>query len=94
MIEILKCLESNQAPLLFSFLQMSTNRFIAIVTLGLAIAFVVVQLTNGQPDMFGHYSEKRQDKASHKYCGRHLSDALQLLCNGVYNAMFKKSGQG
>ncbi|XP_012287301.1 LIRP [Orussus abietinus] len=26
-----------------------------------------------------------------KYCGRHLSTALQLVCKGNYNSMFKKS---
>ncbi|XP_011300351.1 LIRP isoform X2 [Fopius arisanus] len=71
---------------------MSTYRSNVIVTLVLAVAFIL-HLINAQSDIY-QYGEKRQDgSTARKYCGKHLSNALQLICDGIYNPMFKKSGQ-
>ncbi|XP_043267750.1 LIRP-like [Venturia canescens] len=67
---------------------MSTYRSVVVVILVLAVAFAVIQVSQAQSDVYGQKSDSK-----YKYCGKHLSNALQLLCNGVYNSMFKKSGQ-
>lgn len=74
---------------------MSTYQFNGILTLVLAMAFIAIHQINGQLDFQYEMPPKRQESSTaHQYCGKHLSSALQLLCNGVYNSMFKKSGQG
>ncbi|XP_066999137.1 LIRP isoform X2 [Anabrus simplex] len=49
-------------------------------------AVCLCTLTQAQSDLF-----QINKRNSGKYCGRNLSNALQALCNGVYNTMFKKS---
>jgi hypothetical protein len=70
--------------------QMSTYRLNTLATLAL-VALLLVQLAIAQSDIY-QYEQKRQGAS--KYCGKHLSNALQLVCHGLYNSMFKKSGQG
>ncbi|XP_043464155.1 LIRP [Leptopilina heterotoma] len=70
---------------------MSTHRLYVLVTLVLAASLIIPQLVKAQLDLFQHV-QKRSGMNKH-YCGKHLSNALQLMCNGQYNSMFKKSGQ-
>ena len=73
---------------------MSTHRLNLLVTLVFAAWLVIPQVVNAQSDIF-QYGQKRSAGGVNKhYCGKHLSNALQLMCNGQYNSMFKKSGQG
>ncbi|XP_001601730.2 LIRP [Nasonia vitripennis] len=70
---------------------MSTSRLSGLVTLTFAI-LLLLQLVQAQSDVY-QYEQKRQGAS--KYCGQQLSNALQLVCHGRYNPMFKKSvGQG
>ncbi|KAK2580605.1 hypothetical protein KPH14_007723 [Odynerus spinipes] len=71
---------------------MSTYRFNVIAALMLLVVSILVELGSTQSGMFP-YEDKRQSLTLHKYCGKNLSNALRLLCDGVYNSMFKKSGQ-
>ncbi|XP_011501326.1 PREDICTED: LIRP-like [Ceratosolen solmsi marchali] len=68
---------------------MSTYRLSSLATLAL-LGLIVGQLAIAQSDIY-QYEEKRQGAS--KYCGKHLSNMLQLVCHGLYNSMFKKSGQ-
>ncbi|XP_012265008.1 LIRP [Athalia rosae] len=72
---------------------MSTNWLNVVLALLLAVALAVPHLSRAQSDIF-RFGEKRQSQnTQNKYCGKNLSNALQLLCNGVYAQMFKKGGQ-
>jgi len=75
---------------------MFPNRLNVVVTLVFAIAFLVAESGNAQVDGFPQsYNPKRSSmSAPQRYCGKKLSNALQIVCDGVYNSMFKKSGQG
>ncbi|XP_015188910.1 PREDICTED: LIRP-like [Polistes dominula] len=68
---------------------MSTYRFNVFATFVLIVASFLIKFGNTQYS----YQDKRQSMTLHKYCGQNLSNALGLLCDGVYNSMFKKSGQ-
>ncbi|XP_011706685.1 PREDICTED: LIRP isoform X2 [Wasmannia auropunctata] len=78
--------------------QMSANRLNVLMTLMLAVALLVTESRNAQVDGYSQYEsiENRAAarKPQHKYCGMRLSSALQIVCAGNYNAMFKKNGQG
>lgn len=71
---------------------MSTYRC-NVTAILLVVGLLVINFTKGQSDNFP-YGEKRQEGSATHYCGKRLSNALQLFCNGVYNSMFKKSGLG
>ena len=74
---------------------MSANRLNVLVSLLLAVALLVTESGNAQVDGYPQFSSKRSAvSAPQKYCGKKLSNALQIICDGVYNSMFKKSGQG
>ncbi|KAG5317123.1 LIRP protein, partial [Pseudoatta argentina] len=76
------------------YLNMSANRLNVLVTLLLAVALLVTESGNAQVDGYPQFSSKRSAvSAPQKYCGKKLSNALQIICDGVYNSMFKKSGQ-
>lgn len=61
----------------------------------LAVALLVTESGNAQMDGYPQFKSKRTAvNAPQKYCGKKLSNALQILCDGVYNSMFKKSGHG
>ncbi|KAG8225997.1 hypothetical protein J437_LFUL003056 [Ladona fulva] len=62
------------------------TRLVATFTLCSCLFLVA----NCQQDMMS-MGEKR---SSSKFCGTNLSNALQLVCNGIYNPMFKKSPPG
>ncbi|KYN31983.1 hypothetical protein ALC56_13736 [Trachymyrmex septentrionalis] len=73
---------------------MSANRLNVLVSLLLAVALLVTESGNAQVDGYPQFSSKRSAvSAPQKYCGKKLSNALQIICDGVYNSMFKKSGQ-
>ncbi|EZA56175.1 LIRP [Ooceraea biroi] len=73
---------------------MFANRLNVVVTLVFAIAFLVAESGNAQVDGFPQFNTKRSSiSAPQRYCGKKLSNALQIVCDGVYNSMFKKSGQ-
>ncbi|XP_015588287.1 LIRP [Cephus cinctus] len=82
---------SNQGSQGNTLKMMSIHRLNVLLAMVLVIAIVLPQMANGQSDVY-QYGQKRTSITT-KYCGKHLSNALQLLCNGVYNSMFKKSGQ-
>lgn len=74
---------------------MSANRLNVLVTLMLAVALLVTESGNAQMDDYPQFKSKRSAvNAPQKYCGKKLSNALQIICDGVYNSMFKKSGHG
>lgn len=74
---------------------MSANRLNVLVTLMLAVALLVTESGNAQMDGYPQFKSKRSAvNAPQKYCGKKLSNALQIICDGVYNSMFKKSGHG
>lgn len=56
----------------------------------IAIAFLATESGNAQAD---GYPQKQAMNVPQKYCGKKLSSALQTICDGVYNSMFKKNGQ-
>lgn len=76
---------------------MLANR-LNVVVMVLAIAFLMAESGNAQVDGFpqSSFNPKRGGTVStpQRYCGKKLSNALQIVCDGVYNSMFKKSGQG
>ncbi|XP_072743378.1 insulin-like peptide 2 isoform X3 [Anoplolepis gracilipes] len=72
---------------------MSTNRLNVLVTLMIAIAFLATESGNAQADGYPQFNPKRLVGTPQKYCGKKLSNALQIICEGVYNSMFKKSAQ-
>jgi len=75
--------------------QMSANRLNVLVTLMLAVALLVTESGNAQVDVYTQFdSTSKRTSAPQKYCGKKLSNALQIICDGVYNSMFKKNGQG
>jgi len=74
---------------------MSANRLNVLVTLMLAVALLVMESGNAQVDVYTQFdSTSKRTSAPQKYCGKKLSNALQIICDGVYNSMFKKNGQG
>ncbi|XP_034937596.1 LIRP-like isoform X2 [Chelonus insularis] len=75
-------------------MQSTFSRINIIIFLVLVVTLMVAHPTSSQSDIF-QYGDKRQDLSGpmHRYCGKQLSNALQILCNGVYNSMFKKSDQ-
>lgn len=85
-------------PRFTSTYSMSANRLNVLMTLMLAVALLVTESRNAQVDGYSQYEsiENRAAarKPQHKYCGMRLSSALQIVCAGNYNAMFKKNGQG
>ncbi|XP_029669125.1 LIRP isoform X2 [Formica exsecta] len=73
---------------------MSANRLNVLVTMMIAIAFLATESGNAQADGYPQFNPKRPTMSvPQKYCGKKLSNALQIICDGVYNSMFKKSGQ-
>ncbi|XP_075232465.1 LIRP-like [Lycorma delicatula] len=48
---------------------------------------VYLDFVQAQSDLFQMFDKREIGK----YCGKNLVAALQLICNGVYNSMFKKS---
>ncbi|EFN78996.1 LIRP [Harpegnathos saltator] len=70
---------------------MSAYRLSVIVTLVMAVAFLMPESGNAQSD--GSYALKWSMNVPQRYCGRRLSNALQTVCTGVYNNMFKKNVQ-
>ncbi|XP_011863843.1 PREDICTED: LIRP-like [Vollenhovia emeryi] len=71
---------------------MSANRLNVLVTLMLAVALLVTESGNAQ--MNGNSQSRSAGSARsppQRYCGKKLSNALQLICDGVYNSMFKKN---
>ncbi|KAL0116721.1 hypothetical protein PUN28_009970 [Cardiocondyla obscurior] len=70
---------------------MSANRLNVLVTLMLAVALLVTESGNAQMEDYAQ-SKRSGVNAPQRYCGKKLSNALQILCDGVYNSMFKKSG--
>ncbi|XP_069696371.1 LIRP-like isoform X2 [Periplaneta americana] len=52
-------------------------------------ALCLCTLAQAQSDLF-QFADKRN---TNKYCGRNLANMLQLVCNGNYYPMFKKSSQ-
>ncbi|KAL2711732.1 LIRP-like isoform X2 [Vespula squamosa] len=68
---------------------MSTYRVCAFVAFVLVVTCFLIEFGNTQYS----FQDKRQSQTLHKYCGKNLSNALGLLCDGVYNSMFKKNGQ-
>ncbi|XP_018359327.1 PREDICTED: LOW QUALITY PROTEIN: LIRP [Trachymyrmex cornetzi] len=86
--------KSSCDPAFTSTYSMSANRLNVLVTLLLAVALLVMESGNAQVDGYPQFSSKRSAvNAPQKYCGKKLSNALQIICDGVYNSMFKKSGQ-
>lgn len=80
-------------PCFTSTYSMSANRLNVLVTLMLAVALLVTESGNAQMDDYPQFKSKRSAvNAPQKYCGKKLSNALQIICDGVYNSMFKKSG--
>ncbi|XP_063989420.1 uncharacterized protein LOC135168808 [Diachasmimorpha longicaudata] len=73
--------------------KMFTCRSHAISTLVVVVAFTI-QFIHTQSDVYQYGNKRQAGSSAHKYCGKHLSNALQLICDGLYNPMFKKSGQG
>ncbi|XP_067215027.1 LIRP isoform X2 [Linepithema humile] len=81
-------------PRFTSTYSMSANRLNVVVTLVLAVAFLAAESGNAQADGYPQFGPKRPSmSAPQKYCGKKLSNALQIICDGVYNSMFKKSVQ-
>ncbi|XP_050452134.1 LIRP isoform X2 [Cataglyphis hispanica] len=81
-------------PCFTSTYSMSANRLNILVTLMIAIAFLATESGNAQADGYPQFNPKRPTMSvPQKYCGKKLSNALQIICDGVYNSMFKKSGQ-
>lgn len=73
---------------------MSANRLNVLVTLIIAVAFLAMESGNAQADGYPQFNPMRPTRnVPQKYCGKKLSNALQIICDGVYNSMFKKSGQ-
>ncbi|XP_071442169.1 LIRP-like [Hetaerina americana] len=58
---------------------------VAIMTV---LCLHLLHICSGQLESMG---EKR---SSSKYCGRYLSNALQVVCNGVYNNPIHKKSSG
>ncbi|XP_011166756.2 LOW QUALITY PROTEIN: LIRP [Solenopsis invicta] len=86
--------QSSCDPAFTSTYSMSANRLNVLVTLMLAVALLVTESGNAQVDGYLQFNPKRSAVSSpQKYCGKKLSNALQIICDGVYNSMFKKSGQ-
>lgn len=76
---------------------MSTNWLNVVLALVLAVGLAVPHFSTAQSDIFQfgeHRSDTKRAQGARQYCGKHLSDALQLICEGIYNPMFKKGGQG
>ncbi|XP_066591752.1 LIRP-like isoform X2 [Prorops nasuta] len=71
---------------------MSTYRLCIFVTVLLVLVIILADLGHAQVDIF-QYAQKRPQNTVTKYCGIKLSNALHMVCNGMYNQMFKKSGQ-
>ncbi|XP_029669117.1 LIRP isoform X1 [Formica exsecta] len=81
-------------PCFTSPYSMSANRLNVLVTMMIAIAFLATESGNAQADGYPQFNPKRPTMSvPQKYCGKKLSNALQIICDGVYNSMFKKSGQ-
>lgn len=57
------------------------------------LAVVIVCEICAQQSVY-QFVRKRPSNGMNKYCGKNLANALHLLCNGVYNSMFKKRNQG
>lgn len=77
------------------YFQMFANRLNMLVTLMLAIALLVMGSESAQKDGYHHLKFKRNTvEIPQRYCGKRLSSALQVICDGVYNSMFKKSDNG
>ncbi|XP_075215749.1 LIRP-like [Lycorma delicatula] len=53
----------------------------------LIVCMVYLDFVQAQTDLFQMFDKRENGK----YCGKNLVAALQLICNGVYNSMFKKS---
>ncbi|GAB1865445.1 LIRP protein [Camponotus japonicus] len=70
---------------------MSTNQLNVLVSLMIAIAFLVSESRNAQANGYPQFNQKPPTSVPQKYCGKKLSNALQIVCDGVYNSMFKKS---
>lgn len=77
-----------------SLFQMSAYQLSVILVL--AVAFLLPESGNAQANGYQYAEPKRPAPVSmpQKYCGKKLSNALQIICDGVYNSMFKKNGQG
>lgn len=71
--------------------KMSTYRINVFAALILVMS-ILVEIGNTQSSIYP-YEEKRQSTTLHKYCGQNLSNALRLLCDGVYNSIIKKNVQ-
>ncbi|XP_044018615.1 LIRP-like isoform X2 [Aphidius gifuensis] len=63
-----------------------------MIALLLVMSFIAVNLTNCQSDLYD-YIRKRPEKQAEYYCGQKLSNALELICGGIYNGMIKKNNQ-
>ncbi|XP_014486682.1 PREDICTED: LIRP-like [Dinoponera quadriceps] len=73
---------------------MFAYRLSVIVTLVLAVVFLVPESGNAQSDSSYHQLGTRMSvEVPQRYCGRRLSNILQTVCTGVYNNMFKKNVQ-
>lgn len=72
---------------------MSVYRLSVIVTLVLAVAFLVPESGNAQSDSSYQLGTRLSVDVPQRYCGRRLSNILQTVCTGVYNNMFKKNVQ-
>lgn len=72
---------------------MSVNQLNVLVTLIIAVAFLATESGNAQADGYPQFPMRSIRNVPQKYCGKKLSNALQIICDGVYNSMFKKSGQ-
>lgn len=71
---------------------MSTYRLNALVTLALMLSLVTFEFSQAQSEDGTIYEVESKRQGSGKYCGSKLSSILQLVCNGLFNKMFKKSG--
>lgn len=60
----------------------------------LAMSIFAIQLTNCQLYQPMFENKRHEGSAVTQYCGHHLSNALQFICEGKYHPMFKKNGQG
>ncbi|XP_025264378.1 LIRP-like [Camponotus floridanus] len=61
---------------------MSTNQLNVLVSLMIAIAFIVSESKNAKTNP--EFNQEPEDIPK-KYCGKDLADTLRKLCRGVYN---------
>ncbi|XP_029163216.1 LIRP isoform X2 [Nylanderia fulva] len=92
---LLRVIEKSPCdPRFTSSYSMSSNRLNVLVTLIIVVAFLATESGNAQADGYPQFDSVLHSRTSpQRYCGKKLSNALQLVCDGVYNSMFKKSGQ-